>query len=125
SQCTHKSTKVMWNIIEQLQAEARQDVQSMEIARSTASQGMERVWEAALALLSMIQHVERMNQMNAETLKNMQMQVEFSHNVSAGVESISGHSYQSADTAAHTAEISRQLVDMANHLSTLVSRFRL
>ena len=86
-------------MIEQLQAEARQAVHSMENAQSTASEGMERVREAALALHSMIQHVERMNQLNAETLKNMQMQVEVSRNVSAGVESISGHSYQSADTA--------------------------
>ena len=61
----------------------------------------------------------------AETLKSMQVQVEVSRNVSEGVESISGHSYQSADTAAQTAEISRQLVKMAHHLSTLVNRFRL
>ena len=125
SQRTHKSTQEIESMIEQLQAEARQAVHSMENAQSTASEGMERVREAALALHSMIQHVERMNQLNAETLKSMQVQVEVSRNVSAGVESISGHSYQSADTAAQTAEISRQLVTMAHHLSTLVNRFRL
>lgn len=125
SQRTHQSTQEIEKMIEQLQSEARLAVQSMENAQSTASEGMERVREAAAALHSMTEHVERMNQLNAETLKRMQMQVEVGENVSQGVESISQHSHQSADTAGKTADISRQLVKMANHLSTLVNRFRL
>ena len=125
SQRTHQSTQEIEKMIEQLQSEARLAVQSMENAQSTATEGMERVREAAAALHSMTEQVERMSKLNDETLKRMQMQVEVGDQVSRGVESISGHSLQSADTAGKTADISRQLVRMANHLSTLVNRFRL
>ena len=125
SQRTHESTQEIESMIEQLQSEARHAVDSMHKAQSTAEEGMERVNEAAKALHSMTEHVERMSSLNDETLKRMHMQVEVGRNVSQGIDSISTHSLNTSQSAEQTTEIAKRLVNMANHLSTLVKKFRL
>lgn len=124
SQRTHESTQEIEKMIEQLQSEARLAVQSMENAQATASEGMDRVHEAASALTTMAEHVQRMNYLNSETLKHMHGQVSVGQNVSAGVESISEQSVKSAETAEQTAQVARELVAVSNHLSELVEKFR-
>lgn len=124
SQRTAESTEEIEQMLQQLQAEASRAVQSMTNAQSTASEGMQRVQEAAEALYSMAENVERMNQLNQETLHNMQRQVEISQQVNQGVESISKHSVDSANTANNTADVAKRLVSVANELSQLVGQFR-
>lgn len=125
SQRTHESTQEIESMIEQLQSEARHAVDSMHKAQSIAEEGMERVNETAKALHRMTEHVDRMNSLNDETLKRMQMQVEVGRNVSQGIDSISTHSLNTSQSAEQTSEIAQRLVNMANHLSTLVKKFRL
>ncbi|MAY15865.1 MAG: methyl-accepting chemotaxis protein [Oceanospirillaceae bacterium] len=125
SQRTHESTQEIESMIEQLQSEARHAVDSMHNAQSIAEEGMERVNEAAKALHSMTEHVDRMSSLNDETLKRMHMQVEVGRNVSQGIESISSHSLNTSQSAEQTTDIAKRLVNMANHLSTLVKKFRL
>ncbi len=124
SQRTHESTQEIEKMIEQLQAEARHAVESMEHAQNVAGEGMDRVTEAAEALHRMTEHVDRMSAMNEETLKRMQMQVEVGRNVSQGVDSISEHSYNTSQSAEETTNISDKLVNLANHLNTLVRKFK-
>ena len=125
SQRTHESTQEIEKMIEQLQSEARHAVESMQHAQDVSDEGMDRVNQAAEALHRMTEHVDRMSELNNETLKRMQMQVEVGRNVSQGVESISEHSYNTSVSAEKTTDISDKLVNMANHLSTLVRKFRL
>jgi len=66
-----------------------------------------------------------MSSLNDETLKRMHMQVEVGRNVSQGIDSISTHSLNTSQSAEQTTEIAKRLVNMANHLSTLVKKFRL
>lgn len=124
SQRTADSTKVIEDMIEQLQHEAGRAVSSMTSAQTIANEGMERVREAAEALYGMSAQVEHMNRLSQETLANMQRQVEVSDHVSQGVESIGEQSNASADTAKNTAEVASELVNMANQLSQLVNRFK-
>ncbi|MFY9179088.1 MAG: methyl-accepting chemotaxis protein, partial [Venatoribacter sp.] len=107
------------------QAEAQNAVNSMDNAQQTASQGMERVREAADALYTMTSHVERMNQLSQETLSLMQEQVGVGDEVSHKVSAIREHSEQSADTANNTLKVAESLVTMAQQLSQLVNRFKL
>lgn len=125
SQRTHQSTQEIQSMIEQLQSEAKLAVESMNNAQEIADNGMTRVNEAAAALHSMTEQVERMTSLNLETLHRMQTQVNLGQAVSQGVESISEHSYNSTQTSERTAEISKQLVTLAHQLSQLVSKFRL
>lgn len=124
SQRTAESTEEIEHMLKQLQEEASRAVHSMNNAQSTSNEGMQRVQEAAEALYSMANHVERMSQLNQETLHNMQRQVEISESVNQGVESISAHSANSTHSANNTAEVAKQLVAVANELSQLVGRFR-
>src|SRR5690554_7711990 len=96
-------------MIAQLQAEARNAVGSMENAQSTASEGIERVQEAASALYGMTGHVERMNQLNEETLRRMDNQIAVADSVNQRVARISEHSQNSADTARQTTVVSESL----------------
>ena len=112
-------------MVEALQSRARDAVNSMETAQTIAGAGSERVKEAAEALHSMTQHVDRMSELNAETLKRMQSQVELGQNVSRGIDTISQHSLNTEACAEKTTAISKKLVTMANHLTTMVGKFRL
>lgn len=125
SQRTAESTQEIERMIAQLQAEAQNAVNSMDNAQQTASQGMERVREAADALYTMTSHVERMNQLSQETLSLMQEQVGVGDEVSHKVSAIREHSEQSADTANNTLKVAESLVTMAQQLSQLVNRFKL
>lgn len=125
SQRTAESTQEIEKMIAQLQAEARKAVGSMQNAQSTASEGIERVQEAASALYSMTGHVERMNQLNEETLRRMANQVAVGDSVNQRVERINEHSQNSADTARQTTEVSESLVKLAQDLSQLVGNFKL
>lgn len=125
SQRTAESTQEIESMIAQLQAEAHKAVGSMQNAQSTASEGIERVQEAASALFSMTAHVERMNELNEETLRRMQSQVSLGDTVNERVESISHHSQNSAETARQTTIVAESLVELSQDLSQLVSKFRL
>ncbi|MAD45863.1 MAG: methyl-accepting chemotaxis protein [Oceanospirillaceae bacterium] len=125
SQRTHESTQEIEAMVEALQSRARDAVNSMETAQTIAGAGSERVKEAAEALHSMTQHVDRMSELNAETLKRMQSQVELGQNVSRGIDTISQHSLNTEACAEKTTAISKKLVTMANHLTTMVGKFRL
>lgn len=124
SQRTAESTQEIESMIEQLQSEASRAVESMTNAQSTAADGMGRVREAAEALYQMAEHVDHMNQLNQETLRNMQRQVEINNLVNQGIDSISEQSTNNAESAQNTADVAKALVDMANELSQLVSRFK-
>lgn len=125
SQRTAESTQEIEKMIAQLQEEAHKAVGSMKNAQTTASEGIERVQEAASALFSMTAHVERMNELNEETLRRMSTQVELGNAVNQRVERISSHSQNSADTARQTTEVAESLVQLSQDLSQLVRQFRL
>ncbi|WP_430462783.1 methyl-accepting chemotaxis protein [Thalassolituus sp. LLYu03] len=125
SQRTHESTQEIEKMIEQLQSEARRAVDSMTHAQNIAEEGMNRVNEAADALHTMNQQVERMSGLNDETLSRMNEQVAVGRKVSQGIASISEHSYNTSLSAEKTADISHKLVNLSHHLGTLVKKFRL
>ncbi|MBS53563.1 MAG: hypothetical protein CMI03_12540 [Oceanospirillaceae bacterium] len=125
SQRTHESTQEIEAMVEALQSQARNAVSSMENAQNIAEEGSERVREAAEALHQMTQHVDRMSELNRETLQRMQAQVSLGQDVSRGIESIASHSLNTESCAEKTAGISRNLVGMANHLNTMVRKFKL
>ena len=124
SQRTAESTQEIERMIAQLQHEAQLAVSSMSNAQITANDGMERVREAASALYSMAEQVERMDSLSTQTLDNMNHQVSISQQVEQGVESISDYSVKSADMAKQTTEVVKLLVAMANELTQLVNRFK-
>ncbi|WP_189386756.1 methyl-accepting chemotaxis protein [Bacterioplanes sanyensis] len=125
SQRTHESAQEIEGMISQLQDEARKAVSSMADAQSTSENGMEQVQEAASALHSMVSHVEKMAKLNQQTLERMQDQVTVGKEVATSVETISEHSVNTTQSAAHTTEIASRLVDVAQYLAKLVKRFKL
>jgi methyl-accepting chemotaxis protein len=112
-------------MIEQLQQEANKAVGSMQDAQTTATDGLEQVREAASALHRMTEHVERMTELNSETLARMQEQVRIGDDVTRGIDSIGEHSNNTVESADETTKVSANLVSLANHLSTLVKQFKL
>jgi len=125
SQRTHKSTQEIESMVEALQSRARNAVESMELAQHIADEGLKSVKESAEALHRMTQHVDHMSELNAETLKRMQTQVDLGRNVSRGIDTISEHSLNTESCAEQTTEISKHLVAMANHLTSMVRKFKL
>ncbi|WP_420592396.1 methyl-accepting chemotaxis protein [Bacterioplanoides sp.] len=125
SQRTQESAQEIEAMIEQLQQEAGKAVNSMQNAQATADEGLTRVNEAAAALHSMSQHVEQMDQMNTETVAQLQEQVQYGEDVSRGIHTISGHSQKTVENAEETTRVSTNLVSLANSLTTLVKRFKL
>ena len=125
SQRTHESAQEIEQMIEQLQQEANKAVGSMQDAQTTATDGLEQVREAASALHRMTEHVERMTELNSETLARMQEQVRIGDDVTRGIDSIGEHSNNTVESADETTKVSANLVSLANHLSTLVKQFKL
>lgn len=125
SQRTHDSAQEIETMIEQLQQEAKKAVSSMDQAQSTADEGVDRVKQAAQALHRMTAHVERMTELNSETLQRMQEQMRIGDNVTRGIDSIGQHSNNTVESADETTRVAGNLVSLANHLGTLVKQFKL
>jgi methyl-accepting chemotaxis protein len=122
---SQQSAEEIRNMIEKLQAGARDAVKVMEGAKVKALSSEEQVEAAAESLGMIAGEVSTINDMNTQIATAAEEQTAVAEEVNRNITNITQVAEQSAEGARHTAQISEELVSLSSQLEQMVTRFKL
>ena len=122
---SHDATGSIEEIIAQLQNEARAASGAMREARNRAEIHGQRLEQSMANLDHIAARVTDIRQLNTQMASAIQRQSSLTESGHQKVETISEIAHRTAAGAAHTRDVSDDLVDLAHELNGLVSRFKL
>ena len=121
---TQESIGEIHNMIESLQAGAREAGSVMVASREQAESSVEQAASAGEALSAITTQVDRINNMNTQIASTAEQQSTVSEEVNRSIQNINQMADQTADNAQQASSASQQLSRAANKLSQLVNHFK-
>jgi methyl-accepting chemotaxis protein len=122
---SQQSAEEIRQMIEKLQAGARDAVNAMDGAKDKAVSSEEQVEAAAESLAMIAGEVSSISDMNNQIATAAEEQTAVADEINANVNNITRVADEAAEGASHTSQISDELVALSGQLEKLVSRFRL
>jgi len=122
---TQQSTREIQQMIEALQAGARESVAVMERGCSNAQANVEQAALAGTSLESITRAVDVIKEMNLQIAAAAEEQSTTAEEINRNVTHMSEISAQTAEGTAQTANASDELARLAAHLQSLMNRFKL
>ncbi|SDI17381.1 methyl-accepting chemotaxis protein [Pseudomonas abietaniphila] len=123
AQRTTESTGQIHSLIAKLQQTANNAVQTMEIGRRQAEEGVEQVMEADKALVGISDAVANITDMATQIAAATEEQSSVAEEVSRNISTIAHLADQTSDEARRSATLSAELTHTANTQYSLVERF--
>ena len=123
AQRTTESTGQIHSLIAKLQQTANNAVQTMEIGRRQAEEGVEQVMEADKALVGISDAVANITDMATQIAAATEEQSSVAEEVSRNISTIAQLADQTSDEARRSATLSAELTHTANTQYSLVERF--
>jgi len=121
---TQESTKSIQSLIETMKGSAGEAVSVMERGKTQASTSVEQARRAGQSLQTVNDAVKRMTDMNAQIATAAEEQSSVADEINQNFHGITEATEQSAAGSEQVSEASRELNDLAKHLSERVRRFR-
>ncbi|AWL13139.1 Putative methyl-accepting chemotaxis protein [Saliniradius amylolyticus] len=121
---TQESTKSIQSVITTMRASAGEAVSVMERGHHQATESVEQARRAGDSLNTVNAAVKRMTDMNAQIATATEEQSSVADEINQNFHSITQATEQSAAGSTQVSEASRELNELAKHLSQRVSRFR-
>ncbi|RUO77105.1 methyl-accepting chemotaxis protein [Idiomarina seosinensis] len=121
---TQESTKSIQSLIETMKGSAGEAVSVMERGKTQASTSVEQARRAGHSLQTVNDAVKRMTDMNAQIATAAEEQSSVADEINQNFHGITEATEQSAAGSEQVSEASRELNDLAKHLSERVRRFR-
>ena len=125
AQRSQDSTQEIQEIIEGLQAGAKNAVQAMDSGRSEVERSVGLVGTAGERLSSIAQAVTTISDMTAQIATAAEEQSSVANEMNANITNINASSEQSADVGRQVAESGQALTTLAEDLQHMVKRFQL
>jgi methyl-accepting chemotaxis protein len=122
---SHQSTRDIEDIVTQLRQEARQAVQVMHAAQSSAAGHSQQLENAVAGLDRIVTRVADIRKLNADMAQSVRTQGELTDGVDQRMACIGEIARRTADEAVETRGVSEELLALARQMSELVGRFRL
>jgi aerotaxis receptor len=123
AQRTTESTGQIHSLIAKLQQTANNAVQTMEVGRRQAEEGVEQVMEADKALVGISDAVANITDMATQIAAATEEQSSVAEEVSRNISTIAHLADQTSDEARRSATLSAELTHTANTQYSLVERF--
>lgn len=120
---SHDATQDIQEMIEKLHQGVSVAVKDMEEVKQRASEGVERVEEAAEAMAEISGSVNTINDMNTQIAAAAEEQNAVVEEVTRNIENINQMSAQTSDGASQTKLTSEALVELSNKLQSTVANF--
>ncbi len=124
AQKTQESTLSIQEIIEQLQTGTKDAVVSMGSSREQAQQTVEQAGKAEIALDSILQAVDKINDMNTHIATASEEQAAVSEEINGNVQNISDVAQQTVIEAKETVTASTRIAQLAEDIKEMTSTFR-
>ena len=121
---TQSSTQEIQDMIEKLQAAARQAVEEMNQSSELASQGVEAAAEAGSALQRINAAVNTISDMNTHIASAAEEQSAVAEEINRSISNISQISESNSSGASQTSSASHELAELANSLQQMMSHFK-
>lgn len=121
---TQDSTQEIQQMIESLQARSKEAVQLMDESRDQTQIGVEQTSMAGDSLLSIVDAVARINDMNSQIASAAEEQSAVAEETSRNVETIKQIAEQSSQGADQNAQASEDLARLAVDMQKLVVQFK-
>lgn len=121
---TQESTTEIQGMIQKLQQEAKNAVQTMEASCTNAKVAVQQASETGSSLERITTAVGRINQMNTHIASAAEEQGTVAEDINQTVVRISQVAERNAEGAANTAQASEEMHGLAGRLRELVGRFR-
>jgi len=121
---TQESIGEIHNMIESLQAGAREAGSVMVAGKEQAENSVEQAASAGEALCAITTQVDRINDMNTQIASAAEQQSTVSEEVNRSIQNINQMAEQTAENAQQASNASQQLSSAANKLSELVNHFK-
>ena len=121
---SHESTQEIENIVEQLQMGARDAVNVMHRAKSSAEERRSQVESADSGLNQIAERVGHIRDLNAQMASAAQEQSSVTQDVSRNVVNISQLAERTSVDAEQATAVSNAVLDLSGQLNALVARFK-
>jgi len=121
---TQESTVEIQSMIEQLQAEAKRSVASMEQSYAIAGSSIEQTREAGVSFSAIVGRVKEINDMNIQIATASEEQSAVTEEINRNVVVISDMAQHTTAGTTQIAAASEQVSNLAEALQALVSRFK-
>ncbi|MCB1852440.1 MAG: methyl-accepting chemotaxis protein [Gammaproteobacteria bacterium] len=122
---TQQSTKEIHEMIERLQAGARDAVSVMDAGRKKAHASVERAQSAGTSLQEITKAVASISEMNTQIAVSVEEQNAVTEEINRNISDISTTSNRTALLSAETAKASAMLSDHAQNLDKIVQNFNI
>lgn len=124
AQRTQQSTSEIQQMIQTLQGRAHAAVSAMAIGKESASRSVDDAGNAVTSLAAISEAVSRIKAMSAHIASASEQQRSATEEINQSVSAIDAVSSETVAGAGETAEASRSLAQMAEHLRTVSAQFR-
>ena len=121
---SHESTEEIQDLIEKLQADAKQAVQTMSGARESASDRGNQIEAAGNSLQTIANQVGEIKSLNNQMANAAREQSLVTEDVSRNINSISQIAESTSTDAQKVNELSQELFQLSSRLSELVDQFK-
>ena len=121
---SHESTEEIQQLIEQLQADAKQAVQTMTGARESATERGNQIEEAGNSLQTIANQVGEIKTLNNQMANAAKEQSVVTEDVSRNINNISQIAESTSTDAQKVNELSQEMVRLSMRLSELVDQFK-
>ncbi|PXA73489.1 methyl-accepting chemotaxis protein [Vibrio sp. 11986-1-5] len=122
---TASSTEEIQTMIHQLQADAKEAVQAMEMGQSISTEGVEFTQSAAQELETILLKIRDITDRNTQVATATEEQSTVVYTINSNVEEINVVNEKTTVTAEQLAQASQELSDLSQRLDSMVSNFKL
>lgn len=122
---TASSTEEIQTMIHQLQADAKEAVQAMEMGQSISTEGVEFTQSAAQELETILLKIRDITDRNTQVATATEEQSTVVYTINNNVEEINVVNEKTTVTAEQLAQASQELSDLSQRLDSMVSNFKL
>ncbi|WP_332399301.1 methyl-accepting chemotaxis protein [Vibrio metschnikovii] len=122
---TASSTEEIQTMIHQLQADAKEAVQAMEMGQSISTEGVEFTQSAAQELEIILLKIRDITDRNTQVATATEEQSTVVYTINSNVEEINVVNEKTTVTAEQLAQASQELSDLSQRLDSMVSNFKL
>lgn len=121
---SHESTEEIQDLIEKLQADAKQAVSTMNNARQSATERGSQIEAAGNSLNTIASQVGEIKSLNSQMANAAKEQSVVTEDVSKNISTISQIAQATSNDAQQVNDFSQELVQLSNKLTDLVEQFR-
>ncbi len=121
---TQESTREIEGMIQNLQNEAKQAADSMQLSRHSAEQGVSEILDAGQAMRVSLESIRSISLLNIQIAAAAEEQSQVAANINNNITSINSVSEQTVEAGEETREIAAHLSKQVKSLYNLIHQFR-